>query len=132
MNLPGYKLVAKNQKAWAERTAETSMGWLNLADYDAVACATYCNATAGCRSIDIFFQRSPTVAPSHNGSCPNPPSMTSVICWIYSTPMTAADLVNTGETRGQFQVVIAGMKSPCRIAQVEDTELMIYRVKSFQ
>ncbi|ROV98079.1 hypothetical protein VMCG_07016 [Cytospora schulzeri] len=107
-NLAGYANVAYNQNAWAERTTTTSMGWLNLADYDVTACGTYCNNTAGCLSFDIFFQRSPTVAPSFNSSCPNPPSMTSVMCWIYSNPMTTADLVNTGETRGQFQVVIAG------------------------
>jgi hypothetical protein len=88
------------------------MGWLNLANYDVTGCGTYCNNTAGCLSFDIFYQRSPTLAPSFNSSCPNPPSMTSVMCWIYSTAMTTADLVNTGETRGQFQVVIAGESSP--------------------
>lgn len=107
-SLAGYNNVAKNQLAWAERTPPTSIGWLNLANYDAAACATYCNNTPGCLSMNIFFQRSPSLSPSLNASCPNPPSMTSIMCWIYSTAMTTADLVNTGQTRSQFQVVIAG------------------------
>lgn len=45
--------------------------------------------------------------------------------------MTPADLVNTGETRGQFQVVIAG-QSPPPLQEVETSELTIYRVEPLQ
>ena len=104
----GYTIAATNQNAWAETTTTTNMGWLNMPTYDVSACGTYCTNTLGCLAFDIFYQRSPTVAPSFNSSCPNPPSMTSIMCWIYSTAMTTADMINSGETRGQFQVVIAG------------------------
>ncbi|KUI54577.1 hypothetical protein VP1G_01878 [Cytospora mali] len=106
-SVTGYNLVASNQQAFAETSPVTSLGWLNMASYNASTCGTYCTNTAGCQSFDIFYQRSPTVAPSFNTSCPNPSSMTSIMCWVYTTTMTTADLVNTGETRGQFQVVIA-------------------------
>ncbi|KAK7710853.1 hypothetical protein SLS64_005758 [Diaporthe eres] len=52
--------------------------------------------------------RSPTVAPSADNSCPNPPSQCHIVCLLYNGTFTIADFINTGEWRGQFQVVIAG------------------------
>lgn len=54
------------------------------------------------------LQRSPTVAPSSDNSCPNPPSQCHIVCLLYNGTFTPTDLINTGEWRGQFQVVIAG------------------------
>lgn len=54
------------------------------------------------------FQRSPTVAPSIDNSCPNLPSQCHIVCLLYNGTFTAADLIKTGEWRSQFQVVIAG------------------------
>lgn len=45
--------------------------------------------------------------------------------------MTPADLVNTGETRGQFQVVIAG-KSPLAPGSRKISDLTVYRIESLQ
>lgn len=59
------------------------------------------------------FQRSPTVAPSFDSSCPNPPSQCHIVCSLYNGTFTPADMTNTGQWRSQFQVVIAG-KSPVR------------------
>ncbi|ROW16603.1 hypothetical protein VPNG_01446 [Cytospora leucostoma] len=107
-NIAGFTIEAINYQARAERTNVTTMGWLNLPNYDVTACSGYCTNTLGCLSFDVFYQRSPTIVPSYNTSCPDPPSMTSVICTIYSAALTTADMINTGETRGQFVVVIAG------------------------
>ncbi|KAK7748727.1 hypothetical protein SLS53_000750 [Cytospora paraplurivora] len=106
--IAGYTIVAVDYHARAERANVTTMGWLNLPDYDVTSCSGYCTNTLGCLAFDVFYQRSPTIVPSYNTSCPDPPSMTSVICTIYSAALTTADMINTGETRGHFVVVIAG------------------------
>lgn len=54
------------------------------------------------------FQRSPTLDPGDDESCPNPPSMTNIFCALYSTEIKASDLTWEGERRGQFDVVITG------------------------
>ncbi|KAI7774550.1 hypothetical protein LA080_008249 [Diaporthe eres] len=106
--VPGYLLVASNQPAIAQKVTSFTMNWINLASYDVPGFANQCTNTVGCRSFDVYFQRSPTVAPSTDNSCPNPPSQCHIVCLLYNGTFTTADFINTGEWRGQFQVVIAG------------------------
>ncbi|KAH8755750.1 hypothetical protein F5883DRAFT_649844 [Diaporthe sp. PMI_573] len=104
----GYLLVTANQTAIAQKATVSMMNWINMASYDVQGCANQCTNTLGCKSFDLYFQRSPTVAPSFDNSCPNPPSQCHIVCSLYNGIFTTADLTNTGEWRGQFQVVIAG------------------------
>lgn len=48
------------------------------------------------------FQRSPTVAPSIDNSCPNLPCQCHIVCLLYNGTFTPADLIKTGEWRSQF------------------------------
>lgn len=62
----------------SDTTPINYLGWVNMASYSASSCASLCAAYgtgSTCRSFNTYYLRSPTVAPSFNSSCPNPPSM---------------------------------------------------------
>lgn len=45
-------------------------------------------------------------------SCPNPSSMTTIVCALWKNKLYPWDGINTGEIRGKnFTVVVAGMSS---------------------
>lgn len=45
-------------------------------------------------------------------SCPNPSSMTTIVCALWKNKLYPWDGINTGEVRGKnFTVVVAGMSS---------------------
>lgn len=71
------------------------------------ACAAACNKINGCISINIYFERDPTVNPD-SPICANPPSTTNIKCVFWGGPVTLSSATNTGQYRDQFQVVIAG------------------------
>ena len=101
----GYVQEFVNAKA--SNNAYGYMGYTTLTSYDVKACAAKCDAINGCISVNIYFERDPTVNPG--GSCPNnPPSTTTIKCVFWGGPVTADNAVNTGQYRSNFQVVIAG------------------------
>ncbi|PSR81737.1 hypothetical protein BD289DRAFT_32699 [Coniella lustricola] len=107
----GYKLAAKNKETTVGKKAVIhSLGQNNIDTYNPQICATQCDNLPGCVAFNIYFQRSPRVAPSStsNGACPSPEPMTNIFCSYYSTKLTARDLIRYGEMRGQFQIVVAG------------------------
>lgn len=85
------------------------LGFTTLKTYDVASCAAKCNAINGCISINIYYERDPTVDPgTGNSGCANPPSTTMIKCVFWGGPISADNAVNTGQWRNQFQVVIAG------------------------
>jgi hypothetical protein len=84
------------------------LGFSALGKYDTNACAAKCNAVKAYIAFNLYFQRDPTVKPC--GGCLDPPSTTLTKCALWGGPVTADNALNTGETYGKFEVVIAGSK----------------------
>lgn len=72
------------------------LGWMNMPTYTPYTCAMLCTALGGqvsstngtsCHSYNIYYLRSPTVAPSlgSGSSCPNPPSMCVLVPFHLAT-----------------------------------------------
>lgn len=53
------------------------------------------------------FLRSPTITP--DAACPNPASMTTIVCALWRNKLYWWDGINMGQNRTNFNVVIAGM-----------------------
>lgn len=90
------------------------LGWLNMPRYNPYDCSLLCSKlnntqTSGCDSYNIYYLRSPVIAPGI--FCPAPASMTNIICGFYGNWTNFWNMANTGETRYSFQVVIAGNDS---------------------
>ncbi|KAJ0124625.1 hypothetical protein J7T55_005964 [Diaporthe amygdali] len=88
-------------------------GWINQATYSPYNCQLACNALNAtgikCNTYNTYFLRSPSITPSTDTSCPNPPSMTTIVCALWKNKLYPWDGINTGEVRGRnFTVVIAG------------------------
>lgn len=59
--------------------------------------------------LGLDYLRSPTITPDAT-SCPNPTSMTNIVCALWRNKLGTGDGINNGEFRAKsFQVVIAGM-----------------------
>ncbi|KAL1301934.1 hypothetical protein AAFC00_002393 [Neodothiora populina] len=91
------------------------MTYFTLTSYNPQTCADYCSNTYGCTSFNIFFERSPSLNPA--AACPNPPSISTVKCSLFSSRVSEQVATNAGQWRGpfsganvaqNFQVVIAG------------------------
>ncbi|KAI9783197.1 MAG: hypothetical protein M1839_004037 [Geoglossum umbratile] len=103
---PGYTKSFSNLQG---STGELGyMGLYTLTSYDVAKCAQKCNAAYPCQAFNIYFERDPTVDPSYDDTCPNPPSLTNIKCTLWGYPVFAETAKNTGQWRSQFQVVIAG------------------------
>ncbi|KAF4554686.1 Hypothetical protein D9617_4g004410 [Elsinoe fawcettii] len=89
------------------------MFYTDMSSYNATACGEICKNTDGCRSFNMYFERSPSLAPG--SSCPNPTAYTAVRCAYYSTFIKATDVVNSGQWRRDFGVVITGANGYRRI-----------------
>ncbi|KAI5236656.1 hypothetical protein E4T43_08509 [Aureobasidium subglaciale] len=101
----GYNNVFTNlQKS---NSAYGYLGYTTLQKYDTQLCASKCSAMKGCQSFNIYFERDPKVNPN-DLSCADPGSTTQIKCVFWGGPVAASNAKNTGETRNQFQVVIAG------------------------
>jgi len=100
----GYVSAFTNLQA--ENNAYGYMGYTLLNSYDTAACAAQCNTIAGCQAINVAFERSPSVDPGTG--CDNPASTTLIKCVFWGSPVNAANAVNNGQWRDNFQVVIAG------------------------
>ncbi|KAH8778413.1 hypothetical protein F5883DRAFT_638920 [Diaporthe sp. PMI_573] len=95
-----------------EYSGNTYLGWINQPMYSPWNCQQACNALNAtgvkCNSYNTFYLRSPTVTPSTDSSCPNPTSMTTIVCALWKNKLYPWDGINTGELRGKnFTVVIA-------------------------
>ncbi|THX78795.1 hypothetical protein D6D05_05226 [Aureobasidium pullulans] len=101
----GYNMAFVNQQA--SNNAFGYMGFSVLDTYDVATCASRCTALNGCVSINIYFERDPSVDPN-DASCSNPPSVTMIKCVYWGGPVSQDNAVNSGQTRGSFSVVIAG------------------------
>ncbi|THX45610.1 hypothetical protein D6D08_10376 [Aureobasidium pullulans] len=101
----GYSVTFQN--LIASNSADNYMGFTLLSSYDASACAGSCSAITGCNSVNIYFERDPSLNPDASG-CPNPPSTINIKCVFWGGAATAANANNFGQWRDNFQVLIAG------------------------
>ena len=100
----GYTEVFKNLNGSVN--GNVYMGLNTLTAYDPSQCAALCNAATGCVAFNLYFERDPTLNPATG--CDNPPSLTNIKCTLWGADVTAAMAVNTGQSRDNFIVVIAG------------------------
>lgn len=82
------------------------LGYTALGSYDPEKCASRCIDITGCMGFNIFFERDPTVEPGDG--CPNPASTNVIKCSFWGGDVSPSCATNTGQSREQFQVVIAG------------------------
>ncbi|KAI7783252.1 hypothetical protein LA080_012176 [Diaporthe eres] len=82
-----------------EYSGNTYLGWINQPMYSPWNCQQACNA------LNATGVKCNTL----NTSCPDPPSMTTIVCALWMNKLYPWDGINTGEIRGNnFTVVIAG------------------------
>ncbi|KAI4746529.1 hypothetical protein E4T50_03130 [Aureobasidium sp. EXF-12298] len=91
----------------ASNNAFGYMGYDTFDTYDVATCAQRCTAKNGCVSINMYFERDPSVNPD-DSSCSNPSSVTMIKCVYWGGPISQDSAVNTGQIRGGFTVAIAG------------------------
>ncbi|KAG9868242.1 hypothetical protein KCU77_g370, partial [Aureobasidium melanogenum] len=101
----GYSQAFVAQQA--SNNAFGYMGFDTFDTYDVATCAQRCTAKNGCVSINMYFERDPSVNPD-DSSCSNPPSVTMIKCVYWGGPVSQDNAVNTGQIRGGFTVAIAG------------------------
>ncbi|KAI1734590.1 hypothetical protein F4680DRAFT_437979 [Xylaria scruposa] len=101
-----HDYVQTFQNLNASNNANGYMGYTLLSSYDVAACAAQCNSIYGCESVNIYFERDPTVEPGDG--CSNPPSTTNIKCVFWGGPVSKDNANNYGQWRDDFDVVIAG------------------------
>ncbi|KAK5707657.1 hypothetical protein LTR97_000195 [Elasticomyces elasticus] len=101
----GYSVAYTNQ-AGSSEGVYGYMGYSVLDTYDTATCAARCNGIVGCSSVNIYFERDPSVDPT--ATCTNPASQTVIKCVYYGGPISAQSATNVGQWRYDFHVVIAG------------------------
>ncbi|KAF1821989.1 uncharacterized protein K489DRAFT_370880 [Dissoconium aciculare CBS 342.82] len=102
---PGYNKVFDGLYG-ATKMAYGYLGFSTLPKYDTIECANRCNKVVGCSSINIYFERDPSLEPG--AACSNPSSVTRVKCAYYGAPIAPDSAANKGQFRAGFEVVIAG------------------------
>jgi hypothetical protein len=90
----------------ASSTAEKYLGYISLDSYDTNACASNCTAKDECQSINIFFERNPTLEVGTD--CPNPPSTTTIKCVFWGSGVAKKNTNNQGYQDKAFVVAVAG------------------------
>ncbi|KAI4715907.1 hypothetical protein E4T48_07913 [Aureobasidium sp. EXF-10727] len=100
----GFVQTQKN--ANGANSAYGYLGYRNLKSYDSQACADICTGTLGCMAFNIYIERDPSVDPGTG--CRNPSSVIYAKCALWGSPLSSDSATNTGQTRADFQVVIAG------------------------
>ncbi|KAF2211635.1 hypothetical protein CERZMDRAFT_68374 [Cercospora zeae-maydis SCOH1-5] len=106
----GYTQIFQNLQAAFQ--GDSYLTYKNLDSYSPEACAAFCDSEK-CSSFNIYFERAPSVNPNtdannQTANCPNPPSTTYIRCALYGAAIDGKGATNSGQFRGQFQVVIAG------------------------
>jgi hypothetical protein len=80
--------------------------YTELSSYSPTQCASICDGNANCKGFNIYFERSPKLAPGEG--CVNPAAQVNVKCAFYSTVVSEANAVNVGSWRSSFNVLITG------------------------
>jgi hypothetical protein len=80
--------------------------YTELSTYSPTQCASICDNNANCKGFNIYFERSPKLAPGEG--CVNPAAQVNVKCAFYSTVVSEANAVNVGSWRSSFNVLITG------------------------
>lgn len=101
----GYVQTMSNMTA--SNSADNYMGFTLLSSYDVASCVNQCNAISGCNSVNIYFERDPTVNPD-SSACSNPQSTVNIKCVFWGGAVVPANANNFGQWRSNFQVLIAG------------------------
>jgi hypothetical protein len=102
----GYVQTMSNLTA--SNSADQYMGFTLLQSYDVVSCVNQCNAISGCNSVNIYFERDPTINPDSSACPQNPPSTINIKCVFWGGAIVSANANNFGQWRANFQVLIAG------------------------
>ncbi|ORY13438.1 hypothetical protein BCR34DRAFT_599966 [Clohesyomyces aquaticus] len=93
-NIPaGYSEVFENLNATI--ISPSYMGVHTLSSYDSQSCADLCDNTTGCKSINVFISRDPSVDPGVD--CPNPEAIANYYCALYGEPVSGSDATNYGQ-----------------------------------
>ena len=64
------------------------------------------HSKTNCASVNIFFERDPTLTVGLD--CPNPASTTIIKCVFWGSPVSKDNTKNSGYTDNSFVVAIAG------------------------
>ncbi|KEQ68811.1 hypothetical protein M436DRAFT_34433, partial [Aureobasidium namibiae CBS 147.97] len=102
----GYVQTMSNLTA--SNSADQYMGFTLLKSYDIVSCVNQCNAISGCNSVNIYFERDPTINPDSPACSQNPPSTINIKCVFWGGAVVSSNANNFGQWRANFQVLIAG------------------------
>lgn len=110
----GYANTFKDLNASVN--ANSYLGLHTLTSYDTLGCSQWCDNTTLCTGFNIYIERDPSLNPTNGENpdlgwgnvCPNPSSITNYKCTLWGSGVDAAAATNFGQTREQFQVVIAG------------------------
>ena len=94
------------QNLQASTSTDNYLGFIAMESYDTNACALNCTAMEKCQSINIFFERDPSLKPGDD--CVNPPSTNVIKCVFWGSPALEATATNKGYTNEAFAVVVAG------------------------
>ncbi|TKX21685.1 hypothetical protein C1H76_6181 [Elsinoe australis] len=103
--IPGFTSIYSGLLGIAQKPLYY-MFYTDMSSYNATACGEICTNTQGCRSFNMYYERSPTLAPA--SGCPNPSAYTAIRCAFYSTFLKSTDVVNSGQWRKDFGVVVTG------------------------
>lgn len=90
----------------ASSKAAEYLSYAELKSYDTQDCATRCDQISECEAINIYFERTPTLALGYN--CPTSPSMTVIKCVFWGKKLRLEDATNWGQRDWSFDIVIAG------------------------
>ncbi|KAF2768369.1 hypothetical protein EJ03DRAFT_262594, partial [Teratosphaeria nubilosa] len=101
----GYQLAYQNATG-SSQGVYGYMGYSVLSSYDVKGCSASCDATVGCQSFNIYYERDPSTDPTD--TCTNPASTVVIKCVYYGGPVTQASATNYGQYRDDFQVLISG------------------------
>lgn len=71
------------------------MGYTTLTTYDPAVCAAKCDKINGCMSINVYFERDPTLEPG--AGCDNPASTTNIKCVFWGGPVNTNNANNAGQ-----------------------------------
>jgi hypothetical protein len=92
----------------ASNSADKYMGFTLLKSYDVASCVNQCSSISGCNSVNIYFERDPTINPDSSTCSQNPPSTINIKCVFWGGAVVSANANNFGQWRANFQVLIAG------------------------
>lgn len=103
----------------ASSSGDDYLGYTLLDAYDPYKCAEYCDGKDQCQSINIFFERAPSV--KLGPECPNPPSTTLIKCTMWAAPVTETKAKNEGSWDHQFLRLIAGSNAYMNSRAIDPT-----------